>query len=202
LGATLGHLGEPEAQPVHLRVDGLLGGQLLVGVALDGDQLAADLGGTDPGEQAIGLELGVGLAVAVGDRPDVIEESGQVLLGGLATAAVEGIDAGHAGAEFVRPLADRLPAPAEIHLGPTLPTPTHGLDRLGHEDSLLAALEGLGGIDEDGDHLRVGSHLRISWTSWCEGHRIRKSFVLSSPLARLCFATRSRYGKGELALEN
>jgi hypothetical protein len=36
--------------------------------------------------------------VGVGDGLDVIEEAGQVLLGGLAAAAVEGIDAGHAGA--------------------------------------------------------------------------------------------------------
>jgi hypothetical protein len=105
-----------------------------------------------------------------------------VLLDGLAAAAVEGIDAGHARAEFVRPLADGLPAPAEMLLVPPLAAPPHDLDRLGHEGSPLAALEGPGGVDEDGDHLRVGSHLRISWTSWCEAHRIRKSFVLSSPL--------------------
>jgi hypothetical protein len=181
LGAALGHPGEAVAEQVELGIDGLLGGQLGVGVALDGDQPAADLGGTDAGEEPVRLELGVGLALAVGDGPDVIEQSRQVLLGGLTTAAVEGIDAGHAGAEFVRALADRLPAPAEMHLGPALPAPPHRTDGLGHEESLLAALERLGGGDEDGDHLGVGSHLRISWASWCEGHRIRKSFVLSSP---------------------
>ena len=114
-------------------------GNSLVGVALGGDQLASDLGGTDPGEEPVGLELGVGLALAIGDGPDVIEESGQVLLGGLAAAAVEGIDAGHAGAEFVHPLADGLPAPAEMCLGPALSAPSHGLDGLGHEEPLLAA---------------------------------------------------------------
>ena len=111
-------------------------GNSRVGVALGGDQLAADLGGTDAGEEPVGLELGVGLALAVGDVPDVVEESGQVLLGGLAAAAVEGIDAGHAGAEFVRPLADGVPAPAEMLLGPALPAPPHGLDGLGHEEPL------------------------------------------------------------------
>ena len=98
-------------------------GNSLVGVALGGDQLAADLGGTDAGEEPVGLELGVGLALAVGDGPDVVEQSGQVLLGGLAAAAVEGIDAGHAGAEFVHPLADRLPVPAEMGLGPDAARP-------------------------------------------------------------------------------
>jgi hypothetical protein len=61
LGAALGHPGEPEAQQIELLVDRLLGGQLGVGIALGGDQLAADLGGTDPGEEAVGLEPGVGL---------------------------------------------------------------------------------------------------------------------------------------------
>src|SRR5690349_2146755 len=56
LGAALGHLGEPVAQHVELRVDRLLGGQLLVGVALPGDQPAADLPGTDADEGPIGLE--------------------------------------------------------------------------------------------------------------------------------------------------
>jgi hypothetical protein len=34
------------------------------------------------------------------------------------------------------------------------------LNRLGHELSLLAPSEGLGRIDQDGDHLGFGSHLR------------------------------------------
>ena len=56
-----------------------------------------------------------------------------MLLGGLAAAAVEGIDAGQAGAEFVHPLADGLPIPAEMGLGPDLPASPHGTDGLGHE---------------------------------------------------------------------
>ena len=83
-----------------------------------------------------------------------------MLLGGLAAAGREGIDAGHARAEFVRALADGVPAPAEVFQGPALPAPAHGLDRLGHEDPPLAALEGVGGVDQDGDHLGLGSHLR------------------------------------------
>jgi hypothetical protein len=160
LGAALGHPGEPEAQQVELGVDRLLGGQLLVGVALDGDQLASDLGGTNPGEEAVGLELGVGLAVGIGDGPDVVEQSGQVLLGGLAAAAVEGIDAGQAGAEFVHPLADRLPVPAKVGLGPDLSPSPDGVDGLGHEEAPNAPLECLGGVDQDGDHLGGRPHLR------------------------------------------
>jgi hypothetical protein len=162
LGAALGHPGEPEAQEVELGVDRLLGGQLGVGVAHLGDQSASDLGGADPGEEPPGLELRVGLAVGVGDGADVVEEPGEVLLGGLAASAVEGIDAGHAGAKLVHPLADRLPVPAEVGLGPDLAASAHGTDGLGHEEPSLAPLEGLGGVDEDGDHLGGGSHLRSS----------------------------------------
>jgi hypothetical protein len=162
LGAALGHLGESVAQQVHLGVDRLLGGQLGVGVALGGDQLAADLGGADAGEEAVSLELGVSLAVGIGDGTNVIEESGQVLLGGLATSAMEGIDAGHAGAQLVHPLADGLPVPAEMGLGPDLSPSPHGTDGLGHEEPSQASFECLGGIDEEGDHLGGRPHFRIS----------------------------------------
>src|SRR5262245_55317809 len=60
----------------------------------------------------------------------------------------------------MHPLTDGVPAPAEVLQGPALSAPAHRLDRLGHEQPPLAALEGLGGVDEDGDHLGLGSHLR------------------------------------------
>jgi len=161
LGAALRHLGEAVAQEVELGVDRLLGGQLGVGVAPGGDQLAADLGGADAGEEPPGLELGVGLALAVGDGPNVVQEAGQVLLGGFAAAAMEGVDAGHAGAQLVHPLADRLPVPAEMGLGPDLSASPHRADGLGHEEPSPAPLEGLGGVDQDGDHLGGRPHFRI-----------------------------------------
>jgi hypothetical protein len=158
LGTALGHLGQAVAQEVELRVDRLLGGQLLVGVPLLGDQLTADLGGTDASEEAVRLELGIGLALAIDDRPDVVEQSGQMFLGGLAAAEAEGIDAGHAASEFVQGLADRPPVPPEMSLRPELSTSAHGVDGLGHEGPSLAAFEGLGGVDQDGDHLGCGPH--------------------------------------------
>ena len=51
---------------------------------------------------------------------------------------------------------------AEVHRGPALPAPSHGLDRPGHEVPPPAPLEGLGDIDEVGDHLGFGAHLRSS----------------------------------------
>lgn len=167
--AALGHRGEPVAQVVELRIDRLLGGQLVVGVPLAVDQLATDLGGADAGEQPVGLELGVGLAVGVGDLPDVIPEAGQPLLGPLAATARRGIDAGHAAVQLVGPLADGAPSPAQVFLGPALPAPAHRPDGLGHEQSPPGPFEFLGGVDEDGDHLGWGrDHLRISWTPGAE----------------------------------
>ena len=54
-------------------------------------------------------------------------------------------------------------------------------DGLGHEEPPLAALEGLGGVDEDGDHLGVGSHLRSSWASWCEAQDTEEVFSFQAP---------------------
>jgi hypothetical protein len=85
-----------------------------------------------------------------------------MLLGGLTAAAVEGIEAGHAGAEFVHPLADGLSVPAEMGLGPDLSASSHGADGLGHEETPQAPLERLGGVNEDGNHLGGRPHLRIS----------------------------------------
>jgi hypothetical protein len=162
LGAALGHLGEAVAQPVELRIDRLLGGQLLVGVPLLGDQLTADLGGTDAGEEAVCLEFGVGLALAIDDRPDIVEQSRQVLLGGFPAAEAEGIDAGHSASEFVQGLTDRPPVPPKMGLRPELSASAHGHDGLGHEGPSLATFEGLGGVDQDGDHLGCGPHRRGS----------------------------------------
>ena len=146
------------AQQVELAIDRLPSGQLGVGVALRGDQLTTDLGGTDAGKKPLGLELGIGLALAIDEALDVIEESRQMLLGGLAAAGGEGIEAGHSGAEFVHRLADGFAVPAEMGLGPDLSTPSHRMNGPGHEEPTLAPLEGLGRVDQDGDHLGVGSH--------------------------------------------
>jgi hypothetical protein len=144
--------------------------------------LAPDLGGTDPGEQPVGLEVGIGLAVGIGDVPDVVEQIRQAFLGPLAAPAGGGVGAGQAAIQFVGALADRLPAPAEMFLSPPLPTPTDRPDGLGHEQPSAGAFEFLGGVDQDGNHLGWGrDHLRISWASWCEDSRVWKTLGFSSP---------------------
>jgi hypothetical protein len=182
LGAALGHPAEPIAQVVQLGVDRLLGGPLLISIAPLLDQLTPDLGGTDPCEQAVGLEPGIGLAVAIGDVPDVVKQLRQAFLSPLAATAGGGIDAGHPAVQLMGALADRLPAPAEVLLGPPLPTLTDRPDGPGQELPSPGACEFLGGVDEDGDYLGRGrDHLRISWASWCRDSRVWKTLGLSSP---------------------
>jgi hypothetical protein len=116
LGAALGHLAQAEAQGVALDADGLHAGQLRLGVALALDQLAADLGGGEPAIQPGSLQGGVGLAVVLSQGPDVLQEVGQVVLGGLAAAAAGG-GAGDAAALLMEGLADGVAAPAEEAVG-------------------------------------------------------------------------------------
>jgi hypothetical protein len=67
-------------------------------------------------------------------------------------------------------------------LGPDLPASAHGTDGLGHEEPSLAALEGLGGVDQDGDHLGRRPHFRVSGGSWWGSLKIQGGFLFSSPL--------------------
>src|SRR5207244_3445225 len=105
---------------VELRIDRLRGGQLVVGVALLGDQLLADLGGADAGEESVGLELGIGLTLAIDDGLEIVEQTGQVFFHGPTPPSGEGIEASPAADQLVHPLAEGDPAPAEMFLGPTL----------------------------------------------------------------------------------
>ena len=65
--ACLGDLLGEVAQGVELGTDGLGSGKLSVSVAVLGDELAPDFGGTEAGVEAIGAELGIGLALAIND---------------------------------------------------------------------------------------------------------------------------------------
>src|SRR5438874_1847007 len=69
-----------------------------------------------------------------------------------------------------------------MRLGPDLSASPHGTDGLGHEEPSLATLEGLGGVDEDGDHLGGRPHFRIPWGSWYGSLKIQGGFLFSSPL--------------------
>jgi hypothetical protein len=162
LGAALGHLAQPQAQGVELGADGRGAGQLLVGVALPLDQLAADLGGREAAIQAGGPERRVGLAVVVGDGADVIEQPGQAGLGGLAPAAGRGVQASDAGAGLALGLTDGVAAPAEQALGLAL-AEGKPLQGAGDEVAAPGAGERLSGFAEEGTHVGTQFHEAASW---------------------------------------
>ena len=121
MGQALADLAQVKAEGVELGRDRLQAGQLLVGVALAGDELAADFGSGEAAEQAGGPERGVGLDVVRDEVAEVVEEARQVELGGLAPAARGGVLAGEAGAALVHRLAKGVPPPAEKEIGLALP---------------------------------------------------------------------------------
>ena len=69
------------------------------GVARLEGQLAADLGGTQPGVEPAGVEGGVGLGLGIDDGADVVEEAGEMVLGPLAPARRERVEAPDTGVE-------------------------------------------------------------------------------------------------------
>jgi hypothetical protein len=128
---ALADAGEAEAQGVEFGGDGLQAGQLLVGVALAVDQLAAHLRGGQPAIQAGGAEGGVGLHVILDDVLDVRQQAGQVVLDRLAAPGGGGVQAGQPGAALVQGLAQGVPPPAEEQVRPALSQP-QGADGIGH----------------------------------------------------------------------
>ena len=157
LGPALGHLAQAEAQGVQLGPDRLPAGELRVGVALALDQLAADLGGGQAAVQPGGLERRVGLAMVLGDGPDVVEQMGQVELRRLAAAAGGGVAAGDAGAGFALHLAGGVAAPAEGALGLALAEGQLG-QGAGHVAAAGGAGEGIGRVADERNHFGTQPH--------------------------------------------
>lgn len=103
--------------------------------------MAADLGGAQAGVEPPGVERGVGLTLAVDQRPDVVEKAGEVLGGPLAPPRREGIDAADAAVEFVGALADGDAAPTEFAFRPTLAAGPEQTNGSGHEEAAVEATQ-------------------------------------------------------------
>src|SRR5262249_12980863 len=161
LGTALGHLAQAEAQGIQLETDRLPTRELLLGVALALDQLPADLGGRQPAIQPGGLERRVGLAMVLGDGPDVVEQVGQVEFGRLAPPAGGGVPAGNAGAGCVLGLAHGVAAPTEAALGLALADRQVG-DRTRHKAPPGSAGEGVSRFANERGHLRTQFHRAAS----------------------------------------
>lgn len=145
-----------KAQQVEFGGDGLQGRQLFVRVAFAFDQLPANLRGGQAAIQSGTAKLGIGLHVILNDVAPVVEQSRQMKLDRLSPATGRGI-ADNAGIDFVRGLAKRVPALAELPLGlsvrqiqiPTGPS---------HEVSALDTMKPASGINKKALNIRSKIH--------------------------------------------
>src|SRR6516162_1945357 len=115
-------------QLVQLVVDGADRRHLAGRVPLLLNQLLADGGSTEPGIEALRLEPRVGLALAVHDGSDVIQQVRQPLFGPQSASEREGVEANDAALQLMQPLADGVPVPAQLTLGTPLAAPAKELD--------------------------------------------------------------------------
>lgn len=104
--------------------------------------------GGEAGIEASGAKVGVGLALAIDKRLDILEQVRQMLLGAFAAAEGKGIEAGHATFQFTEPLADRLAIPAQGAFSEALPARSEFLDGAGEAASAVGSFERLGGLDQ------------------------------------------------------
>jgi hypothetical protein len=123
-----------------LAPDGLGAGQFLIAIALLHDELFPDLGGGQPGVQALRLERRVGLALPIDEGFDVTEQMGQVFFGAFAPPQTKGIGAADAGGQLVHPFADGHAVPPQLALGPPLPSGSEYPHRSCHEETPIHAM--------------------------------------------------------------
>jgi hypothetical protein len=156
LRLTFGDFFGQVAQAVALGSDRLHGGQLLRRVALPGDALAPDFGGTQPAIQAGRAKLGVCLALALDDGLDIRQQVRERVFGTFATSGCEGIETRAAALSLMGALAKGASVPTPFALRTTLATWPQLLDSPRHKEPAGAPFEGLGSRHEQGFE-RVGS---------------------------------------------
>ena len=118
---ALADLAKMVAQVIEFAGDGLQAGELIVGVALAGDELSADFRGGQTAIQAGGAESRVGLDVVLDKIADIVEQAGEMELDRLASATGGGILASDPGTAFLQGLAKGIASPAEQEEGLALP---------------------------------------------------------------------------------
>jgi hypothetical protein len=126
---------------VHLAADRFRAGEAGIVVALLQDELAADLGGAEAGEQPLRVEGGVGLALAVDQGADVVEQAGETLLNAPASPAGEGVEAANATVKFVHGLANGDAAPTEFTLSAALAAGAEDTHGASHEEAAVEATQ-------------------------------------------------------------
>jgi len=142
LGATLDHGAEAETQEIELNPDGLHGWQFLIFISFSFDELLADLGRREAAIQPGGLEGGVGLELVADQIAEILNEMGQVELGGLATPSREVVATGESGVPLMLRLTKGITRPPQLPFGLPL-AQAEGLDRFGQEPPAPGPVERL-----------------------------------------------------------
>jgi hypothetical protein len=113
-----------------------------------GNQLAPYLGRCQSGIQAVGAELWVGLALAIDNGLQIRQEVGEMRFRTFPSTQYKGIDTDHSTGEFAHAFANGHPAPPQFACGTLLPTRPQFFHGACHKQATGAALEGLGGLDQ------------------------------------------------------
>jgi hypothetical protein len=145
---TLRDLRRVVAQFIQLGADGFRGRECRLQVAFVGNQLVPYLGRCQAGIQAVGAEVGIGLALAIDNSLDIRQEVRAMYCRALPPTQGKGIDTDHAAGAVVQTLAHGHPPPPQFARGALLPTPPQLFDSAGHTQAPGAALERLGSCDQ------------------------------------------------------
>ena len=149
LGLDFGHFLGKVAQVGQFGADGLHGRKVGIRIAFLDNQLPSDFGRAEPGIQAVGAKLGIGLTLAIDNALDIGEEVGQMDFDPLAATGGKSVLNRDAAFEFACALANCDAAPPQFTFRPPLTTRSEFFDRASHKDTAGTAFEGLGCVDEE-----------------------------------------------------
>jgi len=169
LGLRLGDFARVIAQGTQFGRDGSLGRKFVIDRAFLHNQLPANLGRSQACIQAIGAEIGIGLALRVDQRLYVSKQVRQVVFGTFATAQREGVHTLEAAFEFLERFAQGLPIPVQFTLGLRLATTTEFVNSTSHKSPAFVSFKRLGGLDQpDASALSEFEHTTSSYPVYKE----------------------------------
>jgi hypothetical protein len=187
-GQALADLGEMVAHAIEFEGDGLKGGEFSVGIALVGDELAANFRGGQPAIDARGAEGRVGLEVVLDEVADIVEQVGQMGLDGLASATGGGILASDASTVFLQGLAEGIASPPKQPEGLSLTQSKcgHGVGHITPEGWPTRKV--IGGTRNQVHHFRCKFH---DFTS-CQGLEMLYQVLWTSSILERALMTANR----------
>jgi len=113
-----------------------------------GDELAADLGGAQPGRQTCRTKRRIRLTLTLDERFEIDQQVGQMVFRPLPTTGREGVQTGETTGELMQAFAKRPTIPAEFAFRTPLAAETSLFDGPCHEDPAGTAFQSLGRVNE------------------------------------------------------